>query len=72
MLQYVINVAMFGQHYFATDPASLNDVRAAIVVFREIYRRFPKEEGFEVTVSSRTLPSGQILTDTFLREMRLL
>lgn len=47
---YEINVTYVGRHYFATAPRSLTDLGRAQEVYEDLIERFPRAEGFRVTV----------------------
>lgn len=51
MRYYEINVSHNGRHLFATDPRSCKTHTEMLNVFMHLEKRFPKEEGFEVTVT---------------------
>ncbi len=48
---YEINVSHKGIHLFATAPRSCVTTEEALRAFNEIIKRFPQEEGFQVTVT---------------------
>lgn len=50
-LYFEINVSWNGQHFFATAPKSLTDAARARAVFEDLYKRYPKGEGYEITVT---------------------
>ena len=63
-MYYEINIAKNGRHYFATASRSLTDERAAKAVWADLKKRFPEDEGFELSVSYR-VHSGEYVTDKF-------
>lgn len=48
---YSINVAKNKKHFFATAAHSLTTVGAATEAFGELSKRFPKSEGFDVSIT---------------------
>ncbi len=50
-MYYEINVSLDGQHFFATAARSITTTFKLREVLHQIVTRFPKEEGFVVTVS---------------------
>lgn len=48
MNHYRINVSHRGVHLFATEPESCRSIDTAKIVYRELRKRFPEEEGFKV------------------------
>ena len=52
-MNYEINVALYGQHFFATNARSLRGVykERAIEMARTMAAKFPESEGFSVTLS---------------------
>ena len=50
-MYYVINVALNGKHFFATAEHSLRDESSAKRAYEDFLKRFPKDEGFEVSVT---------------------
>lgn len=50
-MHYEINVSKNGQHYFATAPRSLTEGVVAHDMAAEFLVRFPKSEGFVVTMT---------------------
>lgn len=55
---YEINVVLNGKHYFATHQRSLLDTDSAKKMFEDFVKRFPKHEGFNVTVT-RYMQTGE-------------
>lgn len=47
---YEINVSFGGMHFFATAPRSCVTENVAVSVYNKIREKFPKSEGYEVTV----------------------
>jgi len=45
---YEINVALNGQHYFATAPRSIVSEDKAKTMMSDMRKRFPESEGFSV------------------------
>ena len=50
-MYYEILVVKNGRHYFATAERSLTDFHAFKVVLKEIIKRFPESEGYEISAS---------------------
>jgi hypothetical protein len=48
---YEINVSLNGRHYFATHERSLTDSEKAVHAYWDLVDRFPKSQGFEVTMT---------------------
>lgn len=48
---FEVNVSLNGTHFFATSPRSITNADKAKDVVREIMKRFPKSDGFEVAIS---------------------
>jgi len=46
---YEINVALDGQHFFATAPRSTQNENQARELVKSFRRRFPESEGFQIT-----------------------
>lgn len=65
---YEINISRNGQHVFATHERSLYRKHQANMVFNLLRKKFPKQEGYEVTIIYWEI-IGQGLTATpFLDE----
>ena len=50
-MYYEINVALNGQHLFATDKRSITNKIALKVVYRIFKEKFPQEEGYDILVT---------------------
>lgn len=50
-MYYEINVALNGQHFFATDKRSITNQWALERVYKVLKEKFPVEEGFDITVT---------------------
>lgn len=50
-MYYEINVALNGQHFFATDKRSITNEIALKVVYKILKEKFPPEEGYDILVS---------------------
>lgn len=50
-MEFEINVAYKGKHFFATHPRSATCYREAIEIYKEISSRFKESEGYEISVS---------------------
>lgn len=50
-MYYEINVALNGRHYFATHERSITYIKTAEKVFADFLKRFPKEEGFSISLT---------------------
>lgn len=48
---YRINVAHNGRHFFATDPDSAQTKEKAKELYDVLKEKFPKSEGYEITVT---------------------
>lgn len=65
MSHYEINISLRGHHFFATHERSIRDKASAKRVFAELIRRFPKDDGFEISIVKYET-SGKRVTDEFL------
>jgi hypothetical protein len=56
-MYYEINVSKHGKHYFATHERSFNQATrdAMKTVYEDFVKRFPKSEGFEISVTHYSL-----------------
>lgn len=50
-MYYEINVALNGVHFFATAERSCPTYAQAIKVYKELEKRFPASEGYELTLT---------------------
>jgi hypothetical protein len=50
-MNYEINIALNGSHFFATHQRSITDEETLIAVFEVLNLKFPSEEGYHITVS---------------------
>lgn len=50
-MYYEINVALNGQHFFATDKRSITNRGALEKVYKVLKEKFPLEEGYDIIVS---------------------
>lgn len=50
-MYYEINIALNGQHFFATDKRSITTERALKEVYPILKEKFPSEEGYDILVS---------------------
>ena len=50
-MYYEINVALNGQHFFATDKRSITNQWALEKVYKVLKEKFPLEEGYDIIVS---------------------
>lgn len=50
-MYYEINVALNGQHFFATDKRSITHKGALEKVYKVLKEKFPLEEGYDIIVS---------------------
>lgn len=50
-MYYEINVALNGQHFFATDKRSITHRGALEKVYKVLKEKFPLEEGYDIVVS---------------------
>lgn len=50
-MYYEINVALNGQHFFATDKRSITNKTALEKVYKALKEKFPLEEGYDIIVS---------------------
>jgi hypothetical protein len=54
-MYYEINVSANGKHFFATAERSIRDLSTLKCVYSTMVNKFPKHEGFEITVTENTL-----------------
>ena len=50
-MYYEINVALNGQHFFATDKRSITNKPTLERVYKVLKEKFPLEEGYDIIVS---------------------
>ncbi len=50
-MYYEINVALQGQHFFATDKRSITNKQTLEKVYKVLKDKFPLEEGYDIIVS---------------------
>lgn len=50
-MYYEINVALNGQHFFATDKRSITNKATLEKVYKVLKEKFPLEEGYDIIVS---------------------
>ena len=50
-MYYEINVALNGQHFFATDKRSITNKIALKVVYKILKEKVPIEEGYDILVT---------------------
>lgn len=50
-MYYEINIALNGKHFFATDERSIRTEWELKRVLEVLVQKFPKEEGYDITVS---------------------
>ena len=50
-MYYEVNVSLNGKHFFATAKRSITDKYKLEDVYNVFKKKFPKEEGYEVTVT---------------------
>lgn len=50
-MYYEINVALNGQHFFATDKRSITNKHTLEKVYKVLKEKFPLEEGYDILVS---------------------
>lgn len=62
-----IIVSKNGKHLFATHPRSLRDKHEADTVYKELYTRFPKNEGFDITVTGWVVEGEDLTAQTYVR-----
>jgi hypothetical protein len=54
-MYYEINVSFQGRHFFATAERSIRDHEKLVFVLSQIKQKFPRSEGYEITVSEYQL-----------------
>ena len=50
-MNYEINIALNGSHFFATQPRSITDMEKLQSAFKILTLKFPAEEGYSLSVS---------------------
>ena len=50
-MYYEINVALNGQHFFATDKRSITDKWKLEKIYKILKTKFPEEEGYNIIVT---------------------
>ena len=50
-MYYEINVSLNGKHFFATAERSITDRRKLKEVYEALVEKFPKEEGYKLTIT---------------------
>lgn len=50
-MYYEINVSLNGRHFFATHERSIVNETKLKEVYRVLKKKFPQEEGYDITVS---------------------
>lgn len=50
-MYYEINVSLNGKHFFATTERSITDKQKLIEVYNVFLEKFPKSEGYGITVT---------------------
>ena len=63
-MYYEINVSKDGKHLFATDKRSIRFYWELEKVYRILEEKFPKEEGYKVTVT-KWVEFGEEITDVY-------
>lgn len=66
-MYYEINVALNGQHFFATDKRSITNKIALEVVYKILKEKFPLEEGYSIIVS-QVETRGKFVDMNYLEE----
>lgn len=59
-MYYEINVALNGRHFFATHDRSLNTWNKAMEVWNVFVKKFPRSEGYEVTMTEKKVTGQKI------------
>lgn len=59
-MYYEINVALNGRHFFATHERSLNTWSKAMEVWKVFVEKFPRSEGYEVTMTEKKVHGQKI------------
>lgn len=62
-----ITVSKNGKHLFATHPRSARDKQEALEIYQELHKRFPKDDGFEISVTGWQV-EGEDLTNVCFSE----
>ena len=67
-MYYEINVALNGQHFFATDKRSITNKIALKVVYKILKEKFPIEEGYDIIVSQYETSGTFVDMEKFMEE----
>ena len=62
-MYYEINIALNGQHFFATNERSLTSCGQARAVYDEFKKRFLEKDGFKISVTLVTVSSELVEID---------
>lgn len=63
-MYYEINIALYGQHFFATHERSIKNYVELCRVFSKLKESFKKSDGFEITITKYIKSGEQINIDT--------
>lgn len=66
-MYYEINVALNGQHFFATDKRSITNKATMEKVYKILKAKFPLEEGYDIIVS-RVETVGTFVDTNYLND----
>jgi len=61
---YEINIALNGRHFFATAERSITDRATLKKVYSVLSLKFPKDEGYEITVTQNMRTAKDIDPET--------
>ena len=67
-MYYEINVALNGQHFFATDKRSITNQRALEEVYKVLKEKFPVEEVFDILVTRYDTVGKFVDMETYFTE----
>ena len=67
-MYYEINVALNGQHFFATDKRSITTKRDLKKVYSVLKEKFPLEEGYDILITHYETVGKYVDMETYFSE----
>lgn len=67
-MYYEINVALNGQHFFATDKRSITTSWKMKEIYELFKEKFPKEEGYKIEVTYWETVGKRVDIDSIIKE----
>jgi hypothetical protein len=68
-MYYEINVSLNGKHYFATSERSITNDRQLVIIFKDFYKKFPKKEGYHISVTQRITGGKDVNMELAIKEI---